>query len=67
MDDPKGSASLLVLARAGGRLREGWAVLHFLKKAVDDTSSDRCGKTSAFHVSLFAALHRPPESILEAP
>jgi hypothetical protein len=34
---------LLVLARAGGRLREDLIVLHFLKKALDDASSDQRG------------------------
>jgi nickel/cobalt transporter (NiCoT) family protein len=53
MDDPK-DGSLLVLARAGGLVMRGRAVLAFLKNAVDDASSDQRGKISAIYLLLLA-------------
>ncbi len=47
MDDPK-DESLLVLARAGGRLREGYVLLTFVKTAADDASVDQLGLEGAF-------------------
>jgi hypothetical protein len=58
----------LVLARAGGRLREDETVIHFLNMAVDDASSDQRRKIFAIYLWLLATLDQPPvESVSEAP
>jgi hypothetical protein len=58
----------LVLARAGGRLREDQTVLRFLKEVVDDASSDRRMAFFAIYLLLFAPVDQSPvESVSEAP
>jgi nickel/cobalt transporter (NiCoT) family protein len=53
VDDPK-DASLLVLARAGGKLRRGLVLLHSLKRTVDDTAGDQRSKIAAIYGLLAA-------------
>jgi nickel/cobalt transporter (NiCoT) family protein len=54
VDDPE-DASLLVLARAGGRSREDLILLSFLKSTVDDASTDQRAKIGAIYALLLAA------------
>jgi hypothetical protein len=64
--------SLLVLARAGGKVREDVAVLTFLKRTFDDAWADRRARVLAIYVlspyvSLAAARSAAVEPISEAP